>query len=93
MADFHLIRNVLSNLSVMVCEVEQEVSWSADLKRTKCYSLRFLDVFDRQMLALGDDVLHFVKLLAVEHRLSPIHYIIYGTFAEDCDEQPSEETR
>ena len=77
----------------MVCEVEQEVSWSADLKRTKCDGLRFLDVLNRQMLALGNDVLHFVKFLAVEHRLSPIHYIIYGAFAEDCDEQPREQTR
>ena len=93
MADIHFIGNVLPDLSVMIVQVEQEVSWSADLKRTKCYNLRLLDVFDRQMLALGDDVLHFAEFLAVERRLSPIHYIIYRAFAEDCDEQPREQAR
>ena len=93
MADFHLIGDVLADLSVMVVEVEQEVARSADLQRTECNSLSLLDVFDGNSLALGDDILHFVKLLAVEHRLSPIHYIIYRAFAEDGDEQSCEEAR
>ena len=93
MADFHFIGNVLSNLSVMVVQVEQEVPWSANLKRTKCNSLSLLDVFDGNSLALSNDVLAKRQVLTVEKSLHPIHYIIYGAFAEDCDEQPSEETR
>ena len=93
MAHFHFIRNVLSNLSVMVVQVEQEVSWSTYLKRTKCYGLSLLYVFDGHSLAFGDDVLAKRQILAVKKRLHPIHYIIYGAFAEDCDEQSCEETR
>ena len=93
MADFHFIRNVLSNLSVMVVQVEQEVSWSTNLKRTKCYDLSLLYVLDGNSLTLSDNVLAKRQVLTVEKRLRPIHYIIYGTFAEDCDEQSCEETR
>lgn len=92
MADFHFIGNVLSNLSVMVVQVEQEVSWSANLKRTKCYGLSLLYVFDGNSLALSNDVLAKRQVLTVEKSLHPIHYIIYGAFAEDCDEQSCKKT-
>ena len=76
----------------MVVKVKQEVARSTDLQRAKLNGLRLDDVLDRQMLASGDDVLHLVEPRAVEHRLHPIHYIIYMAFAEERDEQPREQT-
>ena len=93
MTDFHFIRNVLSNLSVMVVQIKQKVPWSTYLKRTKFYGLSLFYAFDGNSLALGDNVLAKRQVLIVEKRLHPIHYIIYGAFAEDCDEQSCEETR
>ena len=75
----------------MVVKVEQEVARSTDLQRAKLNGLRLDDVLDRQMLASGDDVLHLVEPQTVEHRLHPIHYIIYMAFAEERDEQPREQ--
>ena len=77
----------------MIVEVEQEVLWSVDLQRPECNNLRLPDVLDGQMLALCDDILHFLQASSVESRLHTIHYIIYSTFAENRDEQSSEEAR
>lgn len=93
MADFHLVGNVLADCAVVIVQVEQEVAGRFDLQRAECHGLRRLDVLDGQMLALRDDVLHLVELQAVEHRLHPIHYIIYKAFREDSNEQSRHQTR
>ena len=91
MTDFHLVWHVLSNLSVMIVEVEQEVSWGADLQGTERNGLGLLDVVDRHPFAFGDDVLAKGEFPAVESRLHLVHHIIYGAFAEKSYEQPGEE--
>ena len=93
MADFHLVGNVFYDFAVMVVEVEQEVTRSADLQGTECDDLRLLCIFYGEAFALSDDILAQRQILAIECRLNPIHYIIYSAFAEQSDEQSCKETR
>ena len=82
MTDFHLVWNVLPDLSVVIVQVEKEVLGCLDLQRTELHSLGLSDIFDGQMFALGDDVLDFAQILSVEHRLHLIHYYIYKALAK-----------
>ena len=91
MTYLHFIGNVLANRAVVIIEVKQEVARSTNLQRTQSNGLRLLDILDRHPLALGDDILHLIRVLMVpqkrqvptiESGLNPIHYIIYSVLAQ-----------
>ena len=92
MTYLHLFGDVLANRAVMVIEIEQEISRSADLQRAKLNLLQLFDIFDRNSLAFGDDILAKWQRTFVESGLHLIHYFIYSALAQYCNEQPCEET-
>ena len=76
MTYLHLIGDVLADGTVVVIEVEQEISRSADLQRAKLNLLRLFYIFDRNSLAFGDDIFAKLQRLAIEGSLHLIHYFI-----------------